>query len=642
MAIALRGALNDITGSRNNGNDVVLTFDTITPPLVDDIVVVFGGTGIGSVTTLGVPSGNTSGNYIQIGIHTGSAPLFGMWYQRMGATPDLTVTCAGSGDNADGVAYGCYVLSGVDTTTAQDATATTAGPTSSTNPDAPSITTANTDSWVIPCAGGDIRDLTPGTIADYSNQLEQDGNDTNDITIAAATFENPEADAENPAAWSSWATSNWYAITAAFRAAPVAGDHDITVPIGSLTITGQTPVAITGFVLAPPSTTAVLTGEVPPLIQTLNHIRAPPIGSITGTGQVPTVERSWTISPAIASLSLSGGTPFRQSLVFINTSASKSGATLLPSYYNQSATSVKFDDPVGAPTGTVFIGVELADGSICWSGAVTVSAAGGDKTIEVAIGSLVATGAVPVLSMTVVVPIGGLTAAGQTATVERSWTIIPGIGSLTFGGAAADTNHAIQVAAGSLSLSGSVATAERSWTIVPGIGSAVLTGGLPVAQVTQLLPVGAGSGVFSGSVPTIERSWTVTPAAGSISTTGSVPDAGQSWTITPPVGTASFVGQFPALEITLASPNGTLVAQGHIPLLIQTFSIGVPAGTLVLTGSAPATGPTRNPGAGSLTLSGSVPQLVTAFNIVVPAGSATFSGSIPSLQITQAIPVAAG
>ena len=68
-----------------------------------------------------------------------------MWYRRMGATPALSVLCSGGGNNSDGVAYGCYVLSGVDTVTAEDATATTAGPTTSTNPDPASITTANTD-----------------------------------------------------------------------------------------------------------------------------------------------------------------------------------------------------------------------------------------------------------------------------------------------------------------------------------------------------------------------------------------------------------------------------------------------------------------------------------------------------------------
>lgn len=221
MAIALRGALNHLTGNTNQGNDVTLTFDVITPPLENDIVVIFGGHG-DAVTTLTAASGNTSGTYTLIAENTGVAPIFGMWVQRMGATPDTSVTGFGSGNNLDGTAYACYVLSGVDTVTAQDTAATTAGVTTSTNPDPASITTANANSWVIPCAGGNIRDLTPGTIG-YSNELNVAGNDTNDITIGSGTFLNIGADAENPAAWDTWASSDWYAITAAFReAAPPA------------------------------------------------------------------------------------------------------------------------------------------------------------------------------------------------------------------------------------------------------------------------------------------------------------------------------------------------------------------------------------------------------------------------------------
>ena len=213
MAIALRGTLNHITGRSNNGDDVTLTFDTITPPLEDDVVVVFGGHGT-DVTTLSAPGAG----YTQIGIHTGSAPIFGAWYKVMGATPDLSVVCSGGGDGQDGVTYGCYVLSGVDASVL-DQTTTTAGPTTSTNPNAPSITTQTDGAWVIPMAGGDVRDTSPGTVSGYSNQLNDDGNDTNDLTIAAATLENTTFGAEDPAAWDSFSSSTWYAITAAFRPA---------------------------------------------------------------------------------------------------------------------------------------------------------------------------------------------------------------------------------------------------------------------------------------------------------------------------------------------------------------------------------------------------------------------------------------
>lgn len=215
MAIALRGALNHITGQSNQGNDVTLTLDVTTPPLEDDVVIVFGGHG-DAVTTLTAPSGNTSGTFTLISENTGAAPIFGVWIQRMGATPDTSITGFGSGNNQDATAYGCYVLSGVDTVTAQDTTATTAGPTTSTNPDAPSITTANANSWVIACSGGNIRDTSPGTFG-YSNEIQTNGNDTNDITIGGGTFLNVGADAEDPGAWDTWASSTWYSVTLALR-----------------------------------------------------------------------------------------------------------------------------------------------------------------------------------------------------------------------------------------------------------------------------------------------------------------------------------------------------------------------------------------------------------------------------------------
>ena len=216
MAIALRGALNHFTVTTQNGGTATLTLDTITPPLENDIIVVFGGHSVGS-TALLAPIGNTSGNYVQIGIHTGTAPIFGMWYQRMGSTPDLSVACDGGGTNTDGVQYGCYVLSGVDVTTAEDASATTSGPTTSTNPNPASITTVTANAWVIACAGSEVRDTSPGTISGYSNHLDDTRNETADQTVAAATFVNVGADAENPAAWDSWLSGAWYTITAAFR-----------------------------------------------------------------------------------------------------------------------------------------------------------------------------------------------------------------------------------------------------------------------------------------------------------------------------------------------------------------------------------------------------------------------------------------
>ncbi len=212
MPIALRGLSQ--TGNSNNGGDVTLTFDAITPPLEDDIVVVFGGHGV-ATTTLAAPGAG----YTQIGIHTGTAPIFGMWLKRMGLTPDLSVLCSGGGNALDGVAYGCAIYSGVDTGTAQDAAATTVGPQTSENPDPASITTVTANAFVLAAAGSAVFDSSPGTISGYTDQLNATRNETNDLTAAFARIDAGTADAEDPGAWSAWLSGTWYAITAALRPA---------------------------------------------------------------------------------------------------------------------------------------------------------------------------------------------------------------------------------------------------------------------------------------------------------------------------------------------------------------------------------------------------------------------------------------
>ena len=216
--IALRGLAQ--TGNNNNGGDVVLTFDPLALPLTDHYVVVFGGHGI-ATTTLTAPSPNAGGAYTQIGIHTGTAPIFGAWYKKMEATPNTTVTCSGGGNAADASSWACWVLSGVDADTPLDQTTTTAGPTTSTNPNPASITTVTVDAWVLAMAGSAVSDAAPGTISGYTNHIQSNRNETNDLSTAGATFENPTADAEDPAEWSSWGSGAWYAITAALK--PAAG-----------------------------------------------------------------------------------------------------------------------------------------------------------------------------------------------------------------------------------------------------------------------------------------------------------------------------------------------------------------------------------------------------------------------------------
>ncbi len=222
MAIALRGTPK--TQNNNNGNDATLTQDVVTPPLVNDIIIVCGGHANTDTAALALPIGNTSGNFIELGANEGSGEsIFGAWYQRMGATPDLSVVCDGGGNNADGVQYACWVISGVDTTTALDAAATTAGPTTSTDPNPPAIITVTANAWVFAFAGSNNRDTSITVPTDYLNHLTDTRNETNDQTIAGARIIQVSPDTEDPPTWTGWSSGSWYAITAAFRPLAAAG-----------------------------------------------------------------------------------------------------------------------------------------------------------------------------------------------------------------------------------------------------------------------------------------------------------------------------------------------------------------------------------------------------------------------------------
>ena len=233
MAIAVRGTPQ--TGSATNGGDVTLTFSTgAGAPLEGDEVVVFGGHGA-TVTTLAAPGSG----YTQIGIHTGSAPIFGAWHKRMGVTPDLSVVCSGGGDAGDGVAYCCWVLSGVDPTFF-DQTTTTAGPTTSTNPDCASITTQTANAWVLAMAGSAVNDAAVTGPTGYVNTIDDNGNDAADLTCAGGTLEIASPGASDPASWTSWASGTWYGITAALKAEVVVitGTGALSAQAGDVTGVG--------------------------------------------------------------------------------------------------------------------------------------------------------------------------------------------------------------------------------------------------------------------------------------------------------------------------------------------------------------------------------------------------------------------
>lgn len=202
-------------GNNINGGDVTLTFNVA--PIAGDVVYVFGGHGAATNTI-----GPSTAGYTALVSDTSTTCKFGVWRKVMGSSPDTTVVCQGGGNAADAVAYCSLVLRGVDTSTPEDATTTTATG-SSTNPDPPSITTVKSGAWVLALSSSVVNDTTPGTITNYVNTVSSTATDTNPFTTAGATRSIAAPGAENPAAWSTWSTGVWFAASVAVRPALLGG-----------------------------------------------------------------------------------------------------------------------------------------------------------------------------------------------------------------------------------------------------------------------------------------------------------------------------------------------------------------------------------------------------------------------------------
>lgn len=144
----------------------------------------------------------------------------------MGASPDTDVTLDGSAGTSrhSGV---LFVLRGVDTTTPEDATATTTNGVGIGTPDNPSITTVTAGAWVIAFAGSTQPDTVTNAPTNYVN-LAWIANGADNATMGA-TREIASAGPEDPAAWTDitgTGTDSWTAITVAVRPAGGGGGGD--------------------------------------------------------------------------------------------------------------------------------------------------------------------------------------------------------------------------------------------------------------------------------------------------------------------------------------------------------------------------------------------------------------------------------
>lgn len=207
------------------------------------------------------------------------------------------------------------------------------------------------------------------------------------------------------------------------------GGVTTSVPVASLTLTGQVPiVATTGNVdIAVPSTSLSIVGFAPtvdnpynidvplgtltlaglaPTVDLTDNVDLPiPVASLTLTGLAPTVDNPYSIDVPAAFLTLSGQAPT------VNLTGDQAIAVPLASL-SLVGLAPAVDNPLG---------IDIPTSSITLTGQVPVVDIGANVTIQIPLATLTLTGLVPTVDITanvdIAIPSASLTLTGLTPTI---------------------------------------------------------------------------------------------------------------------------------------------------------------------------------------------------------------------------------
>jgi hypothetical protein len=213
MSISIVGTPQ--TGTALNGGNVTLTFDTSVTIKQNDVVLLYGG----HYYREGADLGPSTEGYVEIFANDESEPAFGAWYKIMGATPDASVSCYGSGNAEDGTAYAAYVLRGVDTEDVIDVAPVITGPQAFGWMEAPKVTLISEMSTVVALGCGMNYDEEIGTLDDYMGYtgLSAGVDETKPICIAGSLINYAWAFGDTTAfKWRKWWNASKKGITATF------------------------------------------------------------------------------------------------------------------------------------------------------------------------------------------------------------------------------------------------------------------------------------------------------------------------------------------------------------------------------------------------------------------------------------------
>lgn len=201
-----------------NGSDIIVTL----PPGTAIGDVVFAAYCVGGVNNAGqaaLTAGYTE--LADLGGNDDDDVGIGVYRKVIASGPDTQIQFEGRGNANSSVAGVVMVLRGVDTTTPQDATTTTASGANSGAADPPAITTATDGAWVIAAGAGAHDAITAGP-SGYDDFIGAAEGDTERCAVGLARFLKETAGSENPGAFTitTSATRSWAAATAAARPAP--------------------------------------------------------------------------------------------------------------------------------------------------------------------------------------------------------------------------------------------------------------------------------------------------------------------------------------------------------------------------------------------------------------------------------------
>lgn len=221
--VAVDGIATTVGGTAAGASSVNGAAVTVTlPTLVEgDVVYCWGG-----FTNTGVAPGISSpSDFTTLVDQVSGSYRYYLGRKVMGATPDTSLTGINTGNADDGASYNVICLRGVDTTTPEDATPVVATG-SGADPDLSSITAATAGAWVLALVGmtsTDVSGITAPT--GYTVIVGVAGNDLRDAVTHGAYRGPLSAGAENPGAFSGWATNvgDWVGVTVAVRKSGAGG-----------------------------------------------------------------------------------------------------------------------------------------------------------------------------------------------------------------------------------------------------------------------------------------------------------------------------------------------------------------------------------------------------------------------------------